>query len=140
MDRRGTFSIGGFPEVSPIDGLLNGLVLGGVALRGYPAFDRSGTQYHLLQLEYRFPIWRINRGVLTLPVYLNRIHAALFADGGDAFRGQLDFSTFRVGVGAEILIDFTLGYVLPFTFRVGYARGLMEGGIDSVYGHIGVPF
>ena len=140
MDRRGTFSIGGFPEVSPIDGLLNGLVLGGVALRGYPAFDRSGTQYHLLQLEYRFPIWRINRGVLTLPVYLNRVHAALFADGGDAFRGQLDFSTFRVGVGAEILIDFTLGYVLPFTFRVGYARGLMEGGIDSVYGHIGVPF
>jgi hypothetical protein len=138
--RRGTFSVGGFPQVSPLDGLVNGLILGGVALRGYPAFDRSGTQYHLLQAEYRFPIWRINRGVLTLPVYLNRLSGTVFTDVGDAFFGALDLGRFRVGVGGELLLDFTLGYVLGFTLRVGYARGLMEGGIDQVYGHIGVPF
>lgn len=138
--RRATYSVGGFPAVSPIDGLLNGLILGGVALRGYPAFDRGGTQFHLVQAEYRFPIWRINQGILTLPVYLNRLSAAVFGDVGDAFYGQFDIETFRVGVGGELLLDFTIGYLLQFTLRVGYARGLMDGGIDQVYGHIGVPF
>ncbi len=138
--RRDTFSVGGFGETSFIDVLINNAVLGGVALRGYPAFDRSGTQYHLLQAEYRFPIWRINRGVLTLPIYLNRLHATVFTDVGDAFSGNLDFSTFRVGVGAQLMLDFTIGYILSVTLRVGYARGLMEGGIDQFYGHLGVPF
>ncbi len=134
---RDTFSVGGFPDVSIIDGLLSGAILGGNALRGYPAFDRGGIQFHLLQTEYRFPIWRVNRGILTLPVYLNRISAALYCDVGDAFQNTPDF---RVGVGGHLMIDFTIGYVLPFTLRVGYARGLMEGGIDQVYGHLGVPF
>jgi hypothetical protein len=138
--RRDQFSVGGFQDVSILDGLLQNAILGGAALRGYPAFDRGGTQYHLAQAEYRFPIWRVNRGILTLPVYLNRIHGAVYADVGDAFTGSLDLGTFRVGVGGHLMIDFTLGYLLPFTLRVGYARGLMEGGIDQVYGHLGVPF
>lgn len=137
---RDTFSVGGFPDVSIVDGLLSNVILGGAALRGYPAYDRGGTQYHLAQIEYRFPIWRVNAGILTLPVYLNRIHAAVYADAGDAFSGALDFERLRVGVGGHVMIDFTLGYVLPFTLRVGYARGLMEGGIDQIYGHLGVPF
>ena len=140
LGRRGTFSVGGFSDSDPATGLISQQILGGVVLRGYPAFDRSGLQYHLLQAEYRFPIWRINRGVLTLPVYLNRLHASLFADTGDAFFGRFDFDTFRVGVGGALLLDFTIGYILPFTLRVGYARGLMDGGIDQFFGHIGVPF
>lgn len=140
LGRRGTFSIGGFPEIDIASAAINGQILGGAALRGYPAFDRSGPQMHLLQLEYRLPIWRINRGVLTLPVYLNRLSAAAFVDAGDAFYGQLDLSTFRIGVGAQILLDFTIAYLLPFTLRVGYARGLMDGGLHQVYGHLGVPF
>lgn len=138
--QRNIFSVGGFPDVSPIDALVSGAILGGAALRGYPAYVRSGTQYHLAQLEYRFPIWRVNRGILTLPIYLNRIHAAVFVDAGDAFYGPLDFGTLRVGVGGQVMIDFTLGYVLPFTLRIGYARGLMTDGIDQVYGNLGVPF
>ncbi|MBX3274788.1 MAG: PD40 domain-containing protein [Sandaracinaceae bacterium] len=138
--RRGNFALGGFPDGNPIDGLVAGTIFGGVALRGYPAFDRGGDQYHLVQAEYRFLIWRINRGISTLPVYLNRLHATVFADAGDAFFGPLDFERFRVGVGASLHLDFTLGYFLPFTLRVGYARGLMEGGIDQLFGHIGVPF
>lgn len=140
LQNRGIFGVGGFGEVTPIDGLLNGVILGGVALRGYPAFDRSGNQFHLAQLEYRFPVFRINAGPWTLPIYLNRIHASLFADVGDAFFGQFDIETFRVGVGGSLMLDFTLGYLLSFTLRVGYARGLMEGGTDQFFGHIGVPF
>jgi len=140
IGRRGTFAVGGFPEANPAEQLLNQQVLGGVALRGYPAFDRSGLQYHLLQVEYRFPIWRINHGILTLPVFLNRLYATAFFDVGDAFFGQFDIETFRAGVGGSLHLDFTIGYVLAFTLRVGYARGLMEGGIDQVFGHLGVPF
>lgn len=140
LGRRGTFAIGGFPDGNPINGLINGQIFGGVALRGYPAFDRSGDQYHLVQMEYRFPIWRINHGVLTLPVYLNRLHATLFADAGDAFFGPFDVETVRAGVGGSLHLDFTIGYLLSFTLRVGYARGLMDGGVDQFFGHIGVPF
>ena len=139
-NRSQTFAIGGFVDSNPAEGLLNNLILGGVALRGYPAFDRGGDQFHLMQLEYRFPIWRINRGPWTLPIYLNRLHASVFIDGGDAFFGTLNFETFRIGVGAALMLDFTLGHLLPFTLRIGYARGLMDGGIDQVFGHIGVPF
>ena len=137
---RDSFAVGGFGESDFVDALINGAVVGGVALRGYPQFFRSGRHFQLAQFEYRFPIWRINRGIYTLPVYLNRLHAAVFADAGNAFSGPLDLSAFLVGVGAQLMLDFTLGYLLPFTLRVGYARGLMGGGVDQVYGHLGVPF
>jgi hypothetical protein len=137
---RDSFGVGGFGDTSFLDALLSGAIVGGIALRGYPVNVRSGRHYHLLQLEYRFPIWRINRGILTLPVYLNRLHAAVFVDTGNAFNGPLDLSQFLVGAGGHLMLDFTIGYLLAFTLRVGYARGLMEGGMDQVYGHIGVPF
>ncbi len=140
LERQGTFGVGGFPNVGLISGLSSPIILGGTALRGYAPNDRVGNQFHLLQLEYRFLIARLNRGVLTLPIYLNRLWATVFGDTGDAFRGDIDFSRFRFGVGAELHLDFTIFYLLGFSLRVGYARGLSEGGIDQFYGHLGVPF
>lgn len=140
LDRRGVFGVGGFPSVAPISGLYTPNTLGGVVLRGYPTNSRYGTQMHLVQAEYRFPIVRFNQGVLTLPVFLNRMYATVFADYGDAFDSVFDLGRFRLGVGAEVLIDFTLFYLIELTLRVGYARGLMEGGIDQVYANLGRPF
>jgi hypothetical protein len=140
LERRGLYAVGGFPQTSPFDSILAPAVLGGAALRGYPVNVRVGSQYHLAQLEYRFPIVRFNAGHATLPVYLNRLYASAFVDAGDAFYGNFDFRTLRVGAGAELHVDFTLFYLLSFTLRVGYARGFMEGGLDQVYGHLGVPF
>jgi outer membrane protein assembly factor BamA len=136
----GVFQLGGFPQVSLVEGLADPVILGGQALRGYAAGDRAGSQFHLVQLEYRFPIVRLNRGVLTLPVYLNRLWATVFADAGDAFSSAIDLARFRVGVGAELHLDFTLFYILPLSLRLGYGRGLAEGGLDQFYGHLGVPF
>ncbi len=55
-------------------------------LRGYPfAFD-SGDLYWLGSAEYRFPLWRIERGVGgTTPLYLRNLSAAAFFDTGNAF-------------------------------------------------------
>lgn len=140
LRRRGLYAVGGFPQVNPLDSLLAPVVLGGAALRGYPVNARIGSQYHLAQIEYRLPLYRFNLGHATLPFYLNRVYAGVFCDVGDAFSGNFDFATLRVGAGAEIIVDFTLFYLLGFSLRVGYARGFMEGGIDQVYGHLGVPF
>lgn len=140
LGRRGVFGVGGFPEVPLLDGLINQVILGGVALRGYAPFARVGTQFHLLQAEYRFPIVRIMQGVQTLPIYLNRIHGAVFTDVGDAFFGPIDLSTFLVGVGAELHLDFTVAYVLGYSLRLGFARGLRDEGETQLYFHLGVPF
>lgn len=83
---------------------------------------------------------RLNRGVSSLPIYFNRIYASVFGDYGDAFTRAFDLSTFRLGIGAEVFLDFTLFYVVGLTLRVGYAHGFMEGGQDQVYAHLGTPF
>ena len=140
LGQRGAFGVGGFPNVAPIAGLYSPNTLSGIVLRGYPTNSHVGTQMHLVQAEYRFPIVRFNQGVLTLPVYVNRMYASVFADYGDAFFDNFDLGTFRLGVGGEVLIDFTLFYLIGLTLRIGYARGLMSGGIDQVYGNLGTPF
>lgn len=140
LGRRGVFSAGGFSRVSLVDQLIDNSTLGGVALRGYQPGSRNGTQLHLAQLEYRFPLFRPMRGLSTLPVYLQRMHATVFIDAGDAFFGRLDPSTFRLGFGAELYTDILLGYFLPWTFRLGFAYGPMQGGEAQVYFHLGVPF
>lgn len=140
LGRRGVFGVGGFPDTNVIDQLVDSAPIGGVALRGYPPFDRTGTQFHLVQAEYRFPIYRFMAGVATLPAYLSRVWGSVFFDYGDAFFGRFDIDTFRAGVGGELLFDFTLGYVLPYTLRLGLARGLSEGGQTSFYMNIGRPF
>ncbi len=140
LGRRGVFSVGGFASVSVVDQLIDSTTLGGAALRGYVPGQRNGVQYHLAQLEYRFPLFRFMRGFSTLPAYLQRMHATVFADAGDAFFGRLDPKTFRLGFGAELHTDVLVGYFLPWTFRLGFAHGPMEGGEAQVYFHLGVPF
>ena len=140
LGRRGIFSVGGFPEVSILDQAVNQTFLVGQALRGYPPFDRRGTQFHLVQAEYRFPLHRLMWSVETLPAYISRIWGLAFVDWGDAFFGDPDFERFRFGVGGELLVEFMLGYYLQYTLRVGIAQGLSEGGGTQGYVHLGVPF
>lgn len=137
---RGMFSLGGFPDTSLIEQLLNFEQLGGVALRGYPAFSIVGDRFQLLQTEYRFPLTRVLRGPGTVPVFFDRMYGLVFFDYGNAYFGPLDLNDFRKGTGAEILMDFTLGYVQPFTLRLGFAYGLDEGGGAQFYVNFGRPF
>ncbi len=138
--RRRTFFLGGFPEVSIIDGFLDSIVLGGQALRGYLPSSDSGTRFQLYQLEYRFPIFRPQVGYATLPVFLRRLHGTLFSDVGTAYDGRFDPSDLRSSVGAELFVDFTTWYVVEWTLRVGFAYGFATGGGAQLYAHFGVPF
>ena len=140
LGRRGTFAVGGFLPVDLWDTLVEGSVLGGIALRGYPPFSRAGTRFHLGQLEYRFPIYRPQLGYATLPLFIHRMYGGTFVDYGDAYSGRIDFRRFRTGVGLELLLDFTLGYFQEMTLRSGFAYGLNEGGGPQGYVNLGVPF
>ncbi len=138
--RRGVFFVGGFPEQDVLRTLFDIARPGGVFLRGYPPGAVWGDQYHLFNLEYRFPVVEIQKGISSLPVFISNIHAAVFADVGNAFFGQLDPEQLKVGVGAEVLLELVIGYFIPTTIRFGYARGLMEPGGNEFHFLLGRPF
>ena len=115
-------------------------------LRGYPALSFSGSQYHLFNAEYRFPILNLDRGLSTMPFFVHRVSGNVFADYGAAFN-ELDlnrwWTQFHLGVGAELWLDFTLGYVIGANLRLGHARGVADpaaalGG--QTYAVLAVPF
>jgi hypothetical protein len=124
------------PLVSTVQ---NTLIQGGIVLRGYPVVAEVGHYYGLFNAEYRFPIINVDRGPSTLPFFLNRIAGAAFVDYGSAF-DDANSAEFKTGVGGELWFDLTLGYILDFTFRAGYARGLASGGINKTYFVASVPF
>jgi outer membrane protein assembly factor BamA len=138
--RSDSFYIGGYPEQDWLAAVMEQAFMGSNYLRGYPPGVIGGAQYHLLNMEYRFPIVSIERGISTLPVFLSHIWASVFCDVGGAFGRSLDFDELLVGLGGELLIRVIIGYYLPFTFRIGYARGLMEGGDNQFFAVLGVPF
>jgi Tol biopolymer transport system component len=136
---RGPFYVGGFIDLPVVDVVRNSLIQGGVMLRGYPVVAEAGNYYALFNAEYRFPILEVDRGPSTLPIFLNRITGAAFVDYGSAFNDPTS-AEFKTGVGGELWFDMTLGYILGFTFRAGYARGLASGGIPKAYFVAAVPF
>jgi Tol biopolymer transport system component len=135
----GPFYVGGFVDLPVVNVVQNVLIQGGLALRGYPVVAEVGSYYALFDAEYRFPIVNVDRGPSTLPLFLNRISGAAFVDYGSAFDNAAT-AEFKTGVGGELWFDLTLGYLLGFTFRAGYAKGLASGGIDKTYFVASVPF
>jgi hypothetical protein len=102
-------------------------------LRGYPAGALAGTGYVSGNVELRFPIADPARGRSTWPIFLQRIHGALFMDAGDAFDrpGQpiiaghrLAAEELRFSAGAELRVEVALLYFLRTDVRLGIARPL----------------
>jgi hypothetical protein len=132
--RRGVYYVGGMVDVPVSDTIQKSVFQGGFVLRGYPAGAYAGRQYHQGTLEYRFPILYPERGVSTLPIFLGRVSGAAFVDYGGAF-DDLDVEKWRqqfhTGLGGELLIDATVGYFLPLTARLGFAKGLSQEAIPG---------
>lgn len=140
LQRRGVFFVGGFPRQNIIDAVLQQAPLGGSYLRGYAPGSFFGNQFHLLNVEYRFPVISLETGLGSLPLYFNYVHAAAFVDVGNAFFGDFKPKDLNVGVGAQLLLEFHIGYFVPLTFQLGYARGLMEDGSDEFIALLGNRF
>ncbi len=124
LSNRHDYFLGGFQQASSVQSILNPASAPLRILRGFVADAFHGTAYALGTAEYRFPIWNVETGAWTLPVYLRRLHAAVFTDAGDAFRPSGRDFKLHVGAGLELRAEVVLGWVLPADVRFGCARGL----------------
>ncbi len=103
------------------------------SLRGLPVDALTGTGVISGSVEYRAPLFRVDRGLGTLPIAVRVVHVGLFADFGRTFdKVTLDaikdrfFDPFAVGLGAELRADLILAYALPLTLRLGYAYPVVK--------------
>ena len=90
-------------------------------LRGFDSDDLIDRQAAVLNLDYRFPIARPQRGVGTWPFFLRTIHGAAFLDIGQAWDDDFDRAALRRSVGGELSFDVVLGSALPLTIATGAA-------------------
>jgi hypothetical protein len=132
--RSGGFVLGGVQDQDIVRALRDNFRAGGTGyLRGYEPRSISGRQFHLLNLEYRQVLAQIERGLLTLPVYLRRLHFAGLMDVGNAFSGPFVPGDLKAAVGGSLRLDLVFGYFAPGTFDIGYARGLTETGTNEFW-------
>jgi hypothetical protein len=140
LRRRGLFFLGGYPEQDLLRAIYDFSRPGGAPLRGYPYGSELGDQYHVFNFEYRFPIYWIERGFQTFPLYLRRLHGKVFADYGGAFFGDIGLDKFKLGVGFELMLEIYYAWYFPAALQFGYAKGLSDKGVDQVYFLINNPF
>ena len=126
LSNRHDFFLGGFQQGDLVRSVLNPAA-GTPRLRGFARDSFHGTAYALGTAEYRFPLFDVETGAWTLPVYLRRLHAAVFADVGDAFTFSRHDFHLHTGAGAELRAEVVLGWILPTDLRFGCARGLESG-------------
>jgi len=119
------------------------------ALRGFAPATVYGDWYYLTSIEYRLPLWLIDRGVGTIPFFARHLSAAVFVDAGNAFDGidnTPPIAETLVGTGAELRGSAIIGWGMPLTGRVGYAfalngsGGYALGSADGLYAWLGTSF
>jgi hypothetical protein len=98
-------------------------------LRGFPANRFAGSHAALLNVDYRFPIARPQRGAGTWPFFVHTLHAAAFADAGHAWTNRFDADAVKTSVGGELSADVIFGYFVPLTTTVGVAWGRDGSGV-----------
>ncbi|HEX8154098.1 MAG TPA: hypothetical protein VF698_13275 [Thermoanaerobaculia bacterium] len=98
-------------------------------VRGYALGTLRGKQAALASLEYRLPLFDIDRGPGVWPLFFHRVFADVFADAGTAW-DRNDVRRSIASAGAEASIDVVFGYFAPFRWRAGVAYRLNGGGVE----------
>jgi hypothetical protein len=113
-------------------------------LRGFGQNTFAGTHVAVMNLEYRWPIARPQRGAGTWPLFLHSIHGALVADAGHAWTQTFRSSAIKASAGAQVSADIVFGYFAPLTVTVGAAWGHDGSGLLSdrvtAYFRVGTAF
>ena len=120
------FQLGGVPS---------DLILNQYPLRGYPVRSMTGKYIATGTAEYRAPLFYPMRGYQTLPAFLEKVHGALFVDGGEVWDDHNSFNSkqIKIGAGFEARTDLTLGYWAKVTPALGIAHGFDSGGENQIY-------
>ena len=129
---RAPFELGGISQPGVLSVAL-GAASAPDALRGYPTGSFEGTGFVLANGELRFPLGAPGLGRTTWPIFLRRVHGAVFADLGETFDRpgepvlaghELAVDELRLGVGAEVRLELVFGYYVTTDLRVGLARAM----------------
>jgi hypothetical protein len=118
-------------------------------LRGFTSGVRSGTRAWSAGLEWRMPLFLVERGINSPPLFLERTWAVAFVDAGDAWmpRNQGGGQTGcdggpcldgypldpLVSAGAELALRGTAIHWLTIALRFGVARQLAGGSATVTY-------
>jgi hypothetical protein len=112
------FYLGGSgPNANPIDFGSDGLNL----LRGFDQNEFWGRRIAVVNVEYRVPLLRVERGIGTWPVFLRALHATGFFDAGKTWSNDFSLQPFERSLGAEVAAHLRLAYALPLTTAFGVA-------------------
>jgi Tol biopolymer transport system component len=133
---RRSFAVGGFPDGSLFDVVRTNHSV----LRGYPDDAFTGRRFAHVNVEYRFPIARPQRGYRTTPLFVRHVHGAVFADAADAWTGAFRMGDVKTAAGAGLGSDVVLGHAVPLTFTAGLARGFAQKGETRAYFRLGLAF
>jgi len=111
-------------------------------LRGYPDGRASltGRRIQVGTIEWRFPIRRVERGIMAPPLALHQLAGAVFVDSGGVWDDGRSPEHRRTGVGVELHADSAALYSLRFNLRLGFAHGFDEDGKNQAYLRIGSSF
>jgi len=112
------------------------------ALRGYDSGQAGLTGRRMLTgaVEWRFPLARIERGIMAPPLALHQLSGAFFVESGDAWYSGRHPDDPVTGAGIEINAETFVFYDLPFHLRFGYAYGFADNGGNHVYLQLGSAF
>ena len=110
------------------------------ALRGYyeGLIQLRGRRMQMANIEYRFPIARVEKTMMAPPVGLGAISGKIFYDYGTAF--QETTKEYFSSAGIELHTTLQLFYNVPLDLRLGYAEGFDIGGEKRSYFSIGKSF
>jgi len=120
---------GGFRLSSDAIGLIRGVEDDGI----------FGPHAAVVNVDYRAPLLRVDRGWGTLPFFARVLHGAVFADVGHAWNGRFRAADATASLGAELSLDTVIGFHFPLTMTAGAAWVSHDRGF-SAFGRIGRAF
>ena len=135
-----TFVLGGGSPATLIDFSSRASSL----LRGFADASFAGTRVALANAEYRFPVYRLERGFGTWPIFFHTFHGAVFGDAGDVWSTGVRAANIKTSVGLEASADVVAAYFAQITIAAGAALGHDRSGAMSdratLYVRIGKSF
>lgn len=111
------------------------------SLRGYKEGlpQLRGRRAQLLSGEWRFPLQRLERGIMAPPVGLMQWFGTVFAETGSAYRDSPD--RYYSSLGLELDADISIFYNVVIRVSAGLAHGFDDDiGDDLAYLRIGSSF
>jgi hypothetical protein len=124
----GDFYLGGFDSATYLSNVdlrtASSVGTRQLPLRGYFLGTDTGPNGFAVSAEYRFPLLDVQRGYSIYPVFIRKLHGAVFVDSGQAWKGPFDIHNTLTSVGAELRAQ-TYFMQAPTEVRAGIGQGLV---------------